>query len=942
MRLTFVQRQLDARAVQMRELNKKLESMELWIKRVQRDLLELDVSSGQFAAEIQQQPLPKFSDRLVFLFWPLPIIFGSTAILFYSMKYAPAVNNYRDTIKRTLSYIYKDMAEVNVELARMQESYDQLYAFIRDIKATSTLAEVIERLYSLQHEISLSGGAVDDSNQLLMEMEILIVKGRELIPEFITKTQSWLDTALRAEILKRKRDLADLSDEMTRHNQNAALISLFKKYRRFLQDLIYELELEQSQKERGHHPLSWEDRLESKRASLRNRVEAKKFFDQLKQEFPPEYHQDIDRELRKIIEELREEVMKSVLIGLDANGKPLLVTPQMRRSTHMHVIGGSGTGKSKFLEWLIRKDIREGHGLCLIDWHGTLYQDVLRYCAHLDIGLYNDFRSLILLNPSRPDFVTGFNPFMNQGNDIATQVANRIAATIRPWGITDTNLMPTFERICRLLYTFAVEQQQTLPNAAQLLQFDKPALREYAIEVVSDPYIKEQWRQLHNIKTFRDWKEFVLSTENRLGRFLASKTIKRFFGLAENNINLRDIMDKQQILLINLGSSGYLDRESARTFASLLLNEFFETAMIRGNEAKAKDEEPKAFVLYLDEFQEYITNDLTAMLDQVRKGGLHLALAHQHLGHLADNPKLRKSIFTNARIRAVFGGLDYEDASVLANEMFLPDLNTRQIKKAYYHTTHIYREETRTIRSHTTGHSDSSGESWSSGSGSSSMSGAGQASATSKSLPGSDMTIFTPFTEGWFGESESTNRFSSSGSSAFEGSGGSSANTWSESEGETVVPVWVPIPIQELGSEAEWNREEKVSKVAEMLKCQQQRHCYIKLDTDKTQPLKIPFVKDYSHSQEYLLEYEQAVYEAQGALSADQADQLIVENEQKFLTTAQEALDLNSAIEIEAREVTEEAEQPKKPTSQTKPHTKPTKPNKKTPFDKLLNNPTDE
>lgn len=633
--------------------------------------------------------------------------------------------------------------------------------------------------------------------------------------------------------------------------------------------------------------------------------------------------------------------MRPIPIGQNASGKPIYITPKMRASTHLHVIGGSGTGKSKFLEWLISKDIREGHGFCLIDWHGTLYQDVLNYCAHLDVGRYNDFRKLILLNPSHPDFITGFNPFMNQGVDVATQVANRIAATIRPWGITDTDQMPTFERVCRLLYTFAVEQQQTLPNAAMLLEFDKPELREYAIQTITDSFIKKQWQQLQLIKTFRDWKEFVLSTENRFMRFLASKTIKRFFGLQDQNINLREIMDGQRILLVNLGSSGYLDRESARVFASLLLNEFFETAMIRANESKAKDEEPETFVLYLDEFQEYITDDIAAMLDQVRKGGLHLALAHQHLGHLADNPRLRKSIFTNARIRAVFGGLDYEDASVLSNEMFLPDLNTRQIKKAYYHTTHIYREETRVIQSHTSGHSDSRGESWSSGSGSSSMSGTGQASGTSKSLPGSEMTIFTPFTEGWFGESESTNQFSSSGSSAYESSGGSSADTWSESEGETTVPVWVPIPIQELGSEAEWSRDEKVSKVAEMLKCQQQRHCYIKLDNEKTQPLKIPFVKDYSHPEENLLEYEQAVYREQGALPANQVDQLIAENEQKFLITAQEALGLHPAVDIEVREVIEEVEQSKKPTSQTRRRSKPTKPKKQTPYDDLLNNPTD-
>src|SRR5688500_17761105 len=119
-------------------------------------------------------------------------------------------------------------------------------------------------------------------------------------------------------------------------------------------------------------------------------------------------------------------------------------------------------------------------------------------------------------------------------------------------------------------------------------------------------------------------------------------------GLTSGNINLRDIMDQGHILLVNLGSSEYLDREAAKVFASLLLNEFFETSMVRAGDFRRRSEDPPTFLLYLDEFQEYLTEDMARMLDQVRKGGLHMVLAHQHLGHLADNPKLRKSIFTNA------------------------------------------------------------------------------------------------------------------------------------------------------------------------------------------------------------------------------------------------------------------------------------------------------
>src|SRR5712692_12021298 len=108
-------------------------------------------------------------------------------------------------------------------------------------------------------------------------------------------------------------------------------------------------------------------------------------------------------------------------------------------TTHTHVIGGSRKGKSKYLELDIQKKIDEGLGFALLDWHGTLYRDVLNYLACVQPQ-----REIILLNPSQPDYVTGFNPFMNRGLDISVQVNRRIDATIKPWGIPDTNQMPTF------------------------------------------------------------------------------------------------------------------------------------------------------------------------------------------------------------------------------------------------------------------------------------------------------------------------------------------------------------------------------------------------------------------------------------------------------------------------------------------------------------------
>ncbi len=93
------------------------------------------------------------------------------------------------------------------------------------------------------------------------------------------------------------------------------------------------------------------------------------------------------------------------------------------------------------------------------------------------------------------------------------------------------------------------------------------------------------------------------------------------------------------------------------------------------------------FFLFLDEFQEYITHDVASMLDQVRKGGLHLVLSHQHLDQLGDDDALQSSIATNARIKAVFGGLDYASATVIAQEIRLKSINRRRVTRQIHGNT---------------------------------------------------------------------------------------------------------------------------------------------------------------------------------------------------------------------------------------------------------------
>ena len=58
--------------------------------------------------------------------------------------------------------------------------------------------------------------------------------------------------------------------------------------------------------------------------------------------------------------------------------QPVYLTSETRKQSHMLILGAPGSGKSKFMEWMIRDDIWNRRGLCVLDMHGSLFNSVKR------------------------------------------------------------------------------------------------------------------------------------------------------------------------------------------------------------------------------------------------------------------------------------------------------------------------------------------------------------------------------------------------------------------------------------------------------------------------------------------------------------------------------------------------------------------------------------
>ncbi|MBA4406564.1 hypothetical protein C0389_04760, partial [bacterium] len=151
--------------------------------------------------------------------------------------------------------------------------------------------------------------------------------------------------------------------------------------------------------------------------------------------------------------------------GYDTEGERIELN-EADLQTHMHLIGASRTGKSKMAEWIARDLIRRDQGLCVIDPHGFLYEDILNWLAYLDPE-----REIILFDPSSEKRVVGFNPFISLGGDVSIQTDRMLKATLKAWGETDINKTPRLVRWLRCLYHVILEQGYSLEYVRYLLNF---------------------------------------------------------------------------------------------------------------------------------------------------------------------------------------------------------------------------------------------------------------------------------------------------------------------------------------------------------------------------------------------------------------------------------------------------------------------------------------
>jgi hypothetical protein len=528
-------------------------------------------------------------------------------------------------------------------------------------------------------------------------------------------------------------------------------------------------------------------------------------------------------------------------LGLLPGRNATLKFPRTERDKHLYVCGGTGTGKSKFLEHLIRQDIKNWHkskcGLILLDPHGSLYDNLMQWLAWneriLDVPI-------VPIDLRQDDWVVSYNLLRHRETaDPAVLVDNLTDAMAYVWGQGGTNQTPLFARwagnVLRALY----EKKLTLVDAEHLVDRVGKQVRFAMTADMEDIPSRQDWRFADTLNA-KDFESQIGSTVSRLRRFIRNQTMRSTFGQPKVSMDLGKALEEGSIILVSLATEhAKISKENAELFGTLLLSDLWTAASERG-----KRDGIKPFYCYLDEFQRFVTPTIAENLDESRGYGLHLTVANQFpnqlLGRGDSGRRVYESIMENASSKVVFRLSHEDNLKTMAQWLFRGVMDPDQVKHELYSTRVLeYREEFKEVIS----------ESSSSGSGG----GRQRGGARGAGFGG---------TADYFDEEETL--ATSKSWSKFSSTSDSKSESWSKSttRSKSLVPTLVPVLGKELSHVQFRSLEEQLFRAMAVLFDQKQRQGVARL-VGMNAPVSLftPLIEPVPSSPERLKRYLGRCYE---------------------------------------------------------------------------------
>ncbi|MEK7673325.1 MAG: type IV secretion system DNA-binding domain-containing protein [Patescibacteria group bacterium] len=333
------------------------------------------------------------------------------------------------------------------------------------------------------------------------------------------------------------------------------------------------------------------------------------------------------------------------------------------RSRHHYIIGKSGSGKSALLSYMARQDIINGEGVCVIDPHGDLIEDLLEFIPK------ERAKDVIIFDPSDQERPMGLNileantpPEMDLSSSQATEIFIKLFGD----EIFGPRIQHYFRNACLTLME-DTEDGATLIDVPRI--FTDDAFMKYKVKKIKNPVVKSFWQHEYANTGDRERQEMIPYFSAKFGPFITNSIMRNTIGQKNSAFDFRKIMDEGKILFVKL-SKGKIGDLNTQLLGLVIVARIQMAAMGR---ADIPEDQRKDFFLYVDEFQNFATDSFCSILSEARKYRLNLIMAHQYINQLVvskfgnTSTQIRDAVFGNVGTMCSFK-VGADDAEYLSKE----------------------------------------------------------------------------------------------------------------------------------------------------------------------------------------------------------------------------------------------------------------------------------
>ncbi len=289
------------------------------------------------------------------------------------------------------------------------------------------------------------------------------------------------------------------------------------------------------------------------------------------------------------------------------------------------MIGQTGTGKSSLLHQMIMQDIHNGEGVCVIDPHGELVDDVLA-CIPDDRA-----DDVINIDPTDPHYAVGLNLLDYRDTLDRDSAINHLLEIFEQLYDMRQAGGPVFEQYLRNsahLATGCGLNKATLTDIGRV--FIDTGYRDAQLKRCTDPLVRSFWINLATKIKSQNWSlpDMAAYVTSKLSRIIYNGLMRPIVLQRESTIDMLECMNKRKIILIDL-AKGKLGETNSRFLGMILLSLITRAAFSRSGCADTK--RLPDFYLYVDEFQNLATDSFSSILSEARKYRLNLIISNQYL-----------------------------------------------------------------------------------------------------------------------------------------------------------------------------------------------------------------------------------------------------------------------------------------------------------------------